>query len=516
MSPVSLRGQPIAFGMALLIATLAATLALPALYHLGQEWWTLPAYGHGPILVALAGWMLWQRRSLLRVSNRRSAAWSVPLMFVSMLLLVAAGHGAIHVFAQYALIGVAAAIGIALYGLRFVRIAAVPLLLLFLAIPLPGVIETLLTSDLKRTSTALAGELLRLLQVPVYVEGNMVDLGTYQLQVADACAGLNYLFPLLSLAVVVAAHLSTPPWKKLLIVACAVPVTVAMNTLRIAVTGLFVRHFGAAAAEGFVHAFEGWILFLAALALLLPLAAVIVRLGATGRSLSAALRAGMEPAPVPESEAPVAVRPVAASLVLVLCAAIGAAALSGRPSLEPVRVPLAEFPVQVDAWRGRPLAAPLDAIRGLQLSEFLMAEYAQHNDPAPVEFYIAYYGSQADGRTPHSPSDCLPGSGWEILAFQRADLVLHGTTRVPVNRAVMQSGHDRMLVYYFYRQGSRWLSREYLAKLYLFLDSVRDGRSDGALVRLTVPVVTSEADAEASLQNFLTAAWTPMQRHFGD
>lgn len=525
MNAVRAARLPVSGAGLLACATIAIAgfLGWPAIVHLAREWVELPAYGHGPVLVLIAAALLWQRRDVLANSSSEGALWSLPVATASFLLLVAATHGAIHVFAQYALVGVLTAVGMALYGWRFPMVAALPLLLLLLAIPLPGAIETALTSDLKQLSTSLAGELLRLLRVPVFIEGNMVDLGVYQLQVADACAGLNYLFPLLSLSVLLAAYLHAPLWKRVCIVAVSVPITVAMNTLRISVTGLLVRHFGPDAADGFVHAFEGWLLFLAALLMLLPIASLVLRLGPHGTSLRRALQFGAGSAPAAHAAATVtdrrasAPKPAAAgaSALLAVLALAGSTVLSTRPGYEPQRDDLSRFPLALNAWQGHHLPAPLNAIRDLQLSEFLLAEFRQPDASAPIELYVAYYDSQADGRTPHSPADCLPGGGWEILTFERSSVRLTDGTPVPINRAVMQVRHEHMLVYYFYRQGPRWLNSEYLAKWYLFQDSVVEGRKDGALVRLTVPITATVEDADRSLLAFLEAAWPTLQNHFG-
>ena len=97
----------------------------------------------------------------------------------------------------------------------------------------------------------------------------MIDLGTYQLQVVEARSGLRYLFPLMSFGFLIAYIYRGPVWQKLIIFLSTIPITVLMNSFRIGVIGVTVEYFGIAAAEGFLHDFEGWIIFMTCLGVLL-------------------------------------------------------------------------------------------------------------------------------------------------------------------------------------------------------------------------------------------------------
>lgn len=112
----------------------------------------------------------------------------------------------------------------------------------------------------------------------------------------------------------------------------------------------------------------------------------------------------------------------------------------------------------------------------------------------PFSVYVGFYGSQAQGRTIHSPKNCLPGSGWEALASREARVT---TPRgdVPVNRYLLQRGAELALVLYWYQGRGRVRANEYLVKLDLLRDSALHGRSDEALVRIVVPVQTTEEEA---------------------
>ena len=93
---------------------------------------------------------------------------------------------------------------------------------------------------------------IQLFGIPVYVEGNIIDLGVYKLQVAEACSGLRYLLPLTCISVLVAYLYKAPFWKKALLVVSAAPLTVLINSFRIAITAVLVNSFGISMAEGFL------------------------------------------------------------------------------------------------------------------------------------------------------------------------------------------------------------------------------------------------------------------------
>ena len=180
-------------------------------------------------------------------------------------------------------------------------------------------------------------------------------------------------------------------------------------------------------------------------------------------------------------------------LVLSACLALTAGYLTrtGRADQEGTsRASLAAFPIQVGEWTGRP-ASELDkaVVDALGVDEYVNRYYTAGD--RVVHLYIGYYGSQHEGRTIHSPMNCLPGSGWTPL--ENAPLALVADTagaparRMVVNDTVIQKGLDRQVVLYWYQSHGRVESNEYWNRIYLVLDSIRLNRTDGALVRVIAP-----------------------------
>src|SRR5262249_54860591 len=105
----------------------------------------------------------------------------------------------------------------------------------------------------------------------------VIDLGVYKLQVVEACSGLRYLYPLMSLGFLAAYLFQAPFWQRAVVFLSTIPITIAMNSLRIGIVGMLVDHFGPQDADGFLHLFEGWIIFVACAGLLAGIMYLLAR-----------------------------------------------------------------------------------------------------------------------------------------------------------------------------------------------------------------------------------------------
>ena len=127
-------------------------------------------------------------------------------------------------------------------GLRVFRRLWAPLFILLLMVPLPDFLLNNLSAKMQLISSAIGVWFMRLFGVSVYLEGNVIDLGGYQLQVAEACDGLRYLFPLMTLGFIMAYFFKVALWKRVLIFLSSIPITILMNSLRVGTIGIMVEH----------------------------------------------------------------------------------------------------------------------------------------------------------------------------------------------------------------------------------------------------------------------------------
>ncbi len=440
-------------------------------------------------------------------------------MLLGLLVWLLGAFSSIIVLGQDALVIVIYGIVIASAGVRaFGRLWA-PMLMLLLMIPLPNFFYFNLSSQLQWASSALGVWFMRLCGISVYLAGNVIDLGHFQMQVVEACDGLRYLFPLMTLGFIVAYFFRAPAWQRVLVFVSSVPITIVMNSARIATIGLFAEFGNTSLAEGLLHDLQGWAMFMVSGALLLAETWLLVVLFMRGRKWRDVLAFDLAPAVVsggPRRQVRTPRALVVAALVLAT-AALLSYTIPPRTELQPQRQWLVDFPQDMGDWRGHQGRIEDQYLDVLNLDDYLTMDYVRGRDA--INFYVAYYASQRQGESVHSPRACIPGGGWRITDF--SETVVPDPTSAPklrVNRAVIQFGDQRQLVYYWFKQRDRVLTNEYLVKWYIFFDSLTRRRSDGALVRLITPLVPGEPieDADERLGAFALQAQSAMARYVPD
>ena len=487
----------------ILAAAAAGALSLwlfwDGLEIMGAWWINNPEYSHCLLIPPIAAFLIWQQKDRLERIAFEGSWWGVVLVLLGGALLVLGQLATIYTLVQYAYLVTLYGLVLSFTGARAFRVLAVPLLILAFMIPLPQFVLFNLSTKLQLLSSGLGVWFMRLLGISVFVEGNVIDLGGYKLQVAEACDGLRYLFPLMTLGFLIAYFYKGAFWKRALLFLSSIPVTLLMNSWRIGTIGFMVEHWGIGAAEGFLHEFQGWMVFMLSAALLLAEVVLFNRIGreaATWRELF-----GVEfPAPTPRGAA-LRTRPlprtfIAASAVLSAFVII-TLALPRAAEIIPVRTAFVEFPMNIGAWTGRRDVLEGVYIEQLKLDDYLLADYVNDGN-RQVNLYMAYYGSQRKGEAVHSPRSCLPGGGWQFRDFGQRELPVRIEGRnLRVNRTLSELGSRRELVYYWFQQRGRVVTNEFAVKWYLFWDALSRHRTDGALVRLIAPVPTGGDAAQA-------------------
>ena len=172
-----------------------------------------------------------------------------------------------------------------------------------------------------------------------------------------------------------------------------------------------------------------------------------------------------------------------------------------RQETADLRAPLSTLPVMLEGLAGRDLSVPPEEQRIAGMSSYLMRVYERDSVPK-FSVYVGYYEAQLQGRSIHSPKNCLPGAGWEPVAVSSVTIPVPGGAPAPtVNRYVLERGADnsRALVYYWYQGRGRVAWNEYQVKWELLRDKALAGRSEEALVRIVVPVAPgTEATADST------------------
>ncbi len=503
------RFSPLAWG-AVVIGVVAAcepfTNVILGLYY---AWAFKPEYSYGIVVPLVSMFLIWRERDRL-THMPFQGSWIGPVIaLLGFALWYASALSTIPVIGQYAFVVVIYGFVLALAGTAVFRAIAVPMFILLFMIPLPAFFSNTLSLNLQLLSSSIGVAIIRLFGISVFLEGNVIDLGTFKLQVVEACDGLRYLFPLMTLAFIVAYFFRATFWKRAVLFLSSIPIAILMNSGRIGIIGVTVEYWGERMAEGILHDFEGWVVFMLSLGVLLGFAAILNRVGQPGARLRDALAIDFG---VPIRTAPSNLhRPVALPFLLATLIAIvsdvNGMNLPDRVELQPARDSFAEFPDHLGAWQMT--REPLEAQyrEALHVDDYLLANFRRAADP-PVNLWIAWYNSQRSGQATHSPKSCLPGGGWEMRDFGLRNIALDEGRTLTLNRAVIEQGNSRQIVYYWFQQRGRAITDEYLVKWYIFYDAITRNRTDGALVRLIapLPVGADEATVDRQLTEFTRLA----------
>ncbi|MEO7863135.1 MAG: exosortase C-terminal domain/associated protein EpsI, partial [Nitrospirales bacterium] len=460
----------------LVIALLAYLYADSLAFLFGQ--WESEDYSHGMFVPLISLFLIWQARHLIAQAGAGNSWWGLAVISTGIILYGIGELTTLYILQHVSLWMVIVGLVIASIGLRGARAIAFPLSYLLTSIPLPVFLYASLSSQLQLWSSALGVSCLQLVGVTAFRDGKVIDLGPVQLQVVEACSGIRYLLPLTSLALLCAYLFKDRMWKRVVLVLSSIPISIVVNGFRIGMIGVLVEWYGQGTAEGFSHLFEGWLLFMASLGLLILEMWGLSRLGTMKDRFSLLDRftwASQLPGPSPTD----IVQPLRSSLfetipsaarfastmpspsshrlfpspaylcsvALLVPVAFASTFMMERVEVAPARAMFVDFPMKLDGWRGTALLLDKQYIDTLRFDDYVLADY-RFEGGQPVNLYTAYYRSQRKGQSAHSPQSCLPGGGWEISSFKRLDLPLStGMIRpLHVNRALIQKDSQKQIV----------------------------------------------------------------------
>jgi exosortase len=323
----------------LTIAIALAFVYFTVLLKLGGDWWNDENYSHGLLIPFVIGYILWQERERFTEARTQPAVWWGALGVGFSLLLLWAGTAGAELFVQrVSLVLMVASVVIYFWGFRLLRLIAVPLSLLILAIPIPQIIFNRIAFPLQLFASRCAVAAMSFFSIPVLRQGNIIELMPLgasepkRLAVVEACSGIRSLMTLVTLAVVYAYFTkpksdrgngsdddgATPKemrtsrapqrgcpagdparprsqhkgvaffksftfWRSLILVVAAVPIAILTNALRVSGTGVLAHYYGTRVADGFFHSFSGWVIYIAAAVLLFATGWILDRLASFGK-----------------------------------------------------------------------------------------------------------------------------------------------------------------------------------------------------------------------------------------
>lgn len=247
-------------------------LLLPTLYRAGTGAWSTEEQAHGPIILVLSCWLIWRQWGAMMAAtvDARPSRAGWPLLVFFLALYVLGRSQQILSMELLSLEVVALALLLLLRGGRAVRALWFPFFFLLFLIPLPGPLVSALTMPMKMAVSYVTEHLLFAAGYPIARAGVILQIGQYQLLVADACAGLQTLLTLESLGLFylnVVRHTSV--FRNFTLALLIVPISFSANVIRVIVLTLITYYWGDAAGQGFLHGFAGMVLFITALLMIL-------------------------------------------------------------------------------------------------------------------------------------------------------------------------------------------------------------------------------------------------------
>jgi exosortase len=255
-------------GALLLLVASFALLYRDVFIWLIDDWELKGDYSHGMAIIPIALYLAWERRHKIAALEIRPSNWGLVLIGGSLLLLAAGTLGAETFVARVSIVSLTVGAIVFLLGWEHLRQLAFPVAFLFLMIPIPYILANRVTIPLQFVASHFGESMLSAAGVPVLREGNLIVLPAVTLHVAEACSGIRSLMSLFTAGVLYGYFWESRPWVRVFLCAATVPIAIVANGLRVTGTGLTAHFYGTRAAEGFFHAFSGWLVFLAAAALL--------------------------------------------------------------------------------------------------------------------------------------------------------------------------------------------------------------------------------------------------------
>jgi exosortase D (VPLPA-CTERM-specific) len=475
---------------------------------LGQ--WDSSDYTYCYFVPFIAGYLLWERHHALRFPSQPSwggVAWLGAGIFLYLLGELGGEFYSIYFSSWLILVGM---LWLHL-GWQKLRSIAFPVCFLVAMFPFPNVINNPLSLYLKLVSSKVGVVLLQLTGISVFLEGNIIDLGFTKLEVVEACSGLRYLFPLLIVGLLLAAQHRARLWQRGVLVFSAIPLSIAINSVRIAAIAWLYPSLGPSVVDGFWHDFIGWALFMACVAGMVGGRTLLLK-WAPMPALPPTQQAGTTDGVSTVPRKPV--WPMAVVAVLLLASTVAVTRTINFREQVVLAKPLAEFPLMVAGWQGSRSNLEQKYLDALKLSDYLLIDY-RNQQGQTVSVYVAYNGSQRKGQSSHSPDSCLPGSGWVFRESGTTNLpVGENNQQAAVKRTFMEKHGERLLGYYWFPQRGRVLTNLYQLKWFTFWDALTKQRTDGALVRVLTPVQAGEqlADADKRLQEFVRLVGPELNR----
>lgn len=235
------------------------------------DWYNDPNYSHGFIIPIITAYIIYERRGKFKNVTNKPDIRGLFLIFFGLGMLIIGTVGSEQFTMRLSIVPLSLGIIWLNFGILYFKLTLFPILYLIFMIPLPYLIYDQISLPLKNISARFATFSLQLFNIPVFRDGNIIELSNTKLEVADACSGIRSLISLLALSVIFSYVTQESILKRYILIIFTIPIAIFTNMLRVSGTGILAHFFGEKVAQGFFHTFSGWLIFLAAIGCLYSL-----------------------------------------------------------------------------------------------------------------------------------------------------------------------------------------------------------------------------------------------------
>ncbi len=238
-----------------------------AIIELISDWSIDPNFSHGFLIPFVALYMVWYKQNEILQIPHKPTRTGIYIILFGMLVHIAGNVGAELFLMRFSMIITLSGIIIYFYGFKMFWKVMIPVAYLIMMIPIPDILWNKIAFPLQLFSAKISSQTIGMLSIPVFREGNILHLSNTSLEVVDACSGLRSLTSLLALTGAFAFIAPLGTINKWVLFFSAIPIAVAVNVIRLTITGAMAAWIGPETAHGFLHDMSGLIIFGAALIL---------------------------------------------------------------------------------------------------------------------------------------------------------------------------------------------------------------------------------------------------------
>ncbi len=474
-----------------LLCLLFLVIYSPTMASLVRMWWSSDDYSHGFLVPFISLYLAWIKRDELSRIRIEPGLWSggVLVLFAG-LMLVAGKLGGFIVLQELSLPLMIAGMVLLFAGKLFLKSLALPIAYLFFMIKMFGEGSDRFHRPFQLLAAKIGIGTLHLFGFTAYQEGNFIQLPNALLEVAAACSGIRFLVSIIAIGIPLAYLTQRTLLRRGGLVLFAIVIAILANGLRVALIGMWTYYHGTNMIHGPFHIFYGvfvsWIGFIALFG-----GAWFLRRGA-GEDENAL----SSKTPVNDHRNENLLRRKWEEriqsnqwnrswfIATLLLTGIGSYHYFHRISPVPLENGFTAFPMTIENWKGRDLDSKNEMIKVPKTDDELVRTYQRAENDHPVNVYVGYFDSQTEEKKLVTYT-----TSWK---FHRGEekVSIQGVSgqSYQVNEVILNDGGDRRAVLFWYDLNGRVVASRYAAKLWSLWDGLIFGRTNGALVALSIPL----------------------------